>query len=199
MMGRRVFAIVPAAGRSRRMGEPKLLLAWKGSTIIDCVLRAWCDSDVTRVIVVLRKDDQLLASACQQRPIEIVRPDRDPLDMKESIQVGLRHVANIYKPTGHDQWMVAPADLPGLKSELINQLIVQAKCRDRVTAPRFGGRQGHPVVLPWRLAEEVFTLSQNEGLDRILARQDINFVDLPAACRVADVDTPAEYERLRDA
>ena len=40
-MSTRSFAVVPAAGRSRRMGRPKLLLPWGESTIIQQVLGAW--------------------------------------------------------------------------------------------------------------------------------------------------------------
>jgi molybdenum cofactor cytidylyltransferase len=196
MSGRRLFAIVPAAGRSRRMRQPKLLLPWQGETMMDAVLRAWCGSQVARVVVVLRRDDPQLAAVCQKWPVEMVQPECEPGDMKESIQVGLRHLATAHQPTHHDAWLVAPADLPGLRSELIDRLIAAGGAVDRVVAPRFGGRQGHPVMLPWDLADDVFAVPENAGLDRVLARQRIHFIDFPARCRPVDVDTPEEYAQL---
>lgn len=199
MSSRRIFAIIPAAGHSQRMREPKLLLPWGDSTIIDCVLRAWCESNVTHVVIVLRKDDLLLSNACEKWSVDIVRPEVDPRDMKASIQCGLTHLAEMYEPTNIDQWMISPADLPQLTSALINRLIRAGENQPCVTAPRFRGRQGHPVLVPWALSSKVFTLRENEGLNRILEGREINFLDLPAEQYVADVDTPEQYNRLKDA
>ena len=179
------------------MRQPKLLLPWNGATIMESMLCAWCTSNVSHVIVVVRPDDAALSLVCRKWPVEIVSPDRDPRDMKESIQFGLRHVSETYQPTNRDQWMVAPADLPGLSAGLINQLVAAAAGQAGVTAPRFGGRQGHPVLLPWALSAKVFSLPADAGLQRLLAQEPMNFVDLPADHRVADVDTPEEYQNLK--
>jgi len=165
---------------------------------MDCVLRAWCDSDVTHVIVVLRRTDRSLARVCQKCPAEIVRPPRDPRDMKESIQFGLSHVTDVHSPTAEDRWMFAPADLPRLNVELINQLVHRAGSRDCVVAPRFGRRQGHPVSLPWPMSAHVRSLSQQQGLKAVLDGEEIDFLDLPAEERVGDVDTPEQYRRLKN-
>jgi molybdenum cofactor cytidylyltransferase len=197
MNPRRVFAIIPAAGHSRRMRQPKLLLPWRDATIIESVLRAWCRSNVSHVIVVLREDDASLSIICQEWPVEIVRPARDPRDMKESIQCGLKHVAETHQPTDRDQWIVAPADLPQLDADLINQVVAAGEGHSGVTAARFGDRQGHPILLPWTWSERVFSLAENAGLDHLLEQTRVHFVDLPAARRVVDVDTPEEYEQLK--
>ena len=164
---------------------------------MDAVLKAWCDSDVTHTIVVLRKDDRDLVDACQAWPVEIVRPIVDPRDMKESIQYGLRHLSESHAPTSQDRWMVAPADVPTLAAEVINQLLVASETTTGVIAARFGGRQGHPVSLPWSLSTDLFKLDDDAGLDRFLAKQEIAFVDFAAELRPNDVDTPEDYDRMR--
>ena len=108
----RVFAIIPAAGESQRMGQHKLLLPWKSGAIIDAVLGAWSDSCVDRIIVVMRQSDQALRDACGAWDADIVCPEVDPVDMKASIQAGLTFLQREYSPTAADRWMVAPADLP---------------------------------------------------------------------------------------
>ncbi|HMP05911.1 MAG TPA: NTP transferase domain-containing protein, partial [Lacipirellulaceae bacterium] len=67
----RSFAIVPAAGRSVRMGAPKLLLPVAGRPLIDHVLAAWSASRSTRIVVVVRGDDHALATRCRQFPVEL--------------------------------------------------------------------------------------------------------------------------------
>ena len=59
MMPCRTFAIVPAAGHSRRMGQAKLLLPWAVGTVIDSVLQAWTTSSVDRTYIVVRAADQV--------------------------------------------------------------------------------------------------------------------------------------------
>ena len=62
----RCYAIVPAAGRSRRMGTPKLLLPFRDSVLMDCVLDAWLASRIDAVIVVVRRGDTALRQLCEK-------------------------------------------------------------------------------------------------------------------------------------
>jgi CTP:molybdopterin cytidylyltransferase MocA len=45
------YAIVPAAGRSRRMGRPKRLLPWREEKRMDQELRAWISSSFDRCFI----------------------------------------------------------------------------------------------------------------------------------------------------
>src|ERR1043165_1578126 len=62
----RCFALVPAAGYSVRMGEPKLLLPVAGRPLIEHTLEAWQRSQVDRIVVVIRPGDQALAVAVEE-------------------------------------------------------------------------------------------------------------------------------------
>ena len=48
-----IWAIVLAAGESRRMGSPKMLLPYEGMTIIEKVLENVLASNVEKVVTVL--------------------------------------------------------------------------------------------------------------------------------------------------
>ncbi len=191
----RHFAVVPAAGHSLRMGQPKLLLAWQGRTILDQVLDAWTRSRVSHVIVVVRHSDANLLEVCQRWPVEIVCAEPAPRDMKESVRWGLRHVAAMHQPASSDRWLVAPADLPDLSRATIDRLVAVSLNVSCVVVPRFGVRRGHPVVFPWALTPEVARLGKEEGIDRILDRHPVCYVDFPIGESPADVDTPEEYRR----
>ncbi|MEO2016885.1 MAG: nucleotidyltransferase family protein [Fuerstiella sp.] len=194
------FGIIPAAGRSLRMGaQHKLLLPWSNTTVIDQVLHTWTDSMVKRVIVVVRKDDVQLQQACRQWPTsDLVIPEDDPEDMKRSIQLGLQHIAAAYAPDNSDRWMVAPADLPTLTSELINRLIEGSRDTEAVVVPRFGERRGHPVTFPWSVVPDVFNLGPEEGVNSLAAEHSVHWLDLPADEYPDDIDTPADYRRLQN-
>ena len=62
----RSFAVIPAAGRSQRMGQPKLLLPWGRTTVIEHVLGVWRASRVTHTVIVVHPDDKFLAELSHQ-------------------------------------------------------------------------------------------------------------------------------------
>ncbi len=117
------FAIVPAAGRSRRMGQPKLLLPWGDATIIESVLLGWRASQVEATIVVVHRDDQQLGDICRAAGAEVVVPNEPPPEMKDSIRYGIEHVMKINAGTSPAGWLLAPADMPDLSVGVIDRVI----------------------------------------------------------------------------
>ncbi|MDG2360467.1 MAG: NTP transferase domain-containing protein, partial [Planctomycetaceae bacterium] len=57
-----LFAIVPAAGRSRRMGQPKLVMDLGGKTVIERLLTTLSLLSVDETVVVFRRGDEELTN-----------------------------------------------------------------------------------------------------------------------------------------
>ncbi|REK12398.1 MAG: nucleotidyltransferase family protein [Planctomycetota bacterium] len=196
----RSFAIIPAAGRSRRMGQPKLLMPWGESTVIDRVLEAWQASAVEAVVAVVHPDDRELMGRCLAGGAVVVQPSEPPAEMKDSILWGLKRLEDYGLEDG-DAWLAAPADMPALSSSLIDR-VIEAYANDRrdkphIWAPRHGEKRGHPVLFPWSLAAEVAQLGPDEGLNVLVDRYESRPVDVEDRAIVEDFDTPQEYDRLR--
>ena len=199
----RAWAIVPAAGRSARMGQPKLLLPWGSSTVIEQVIAAWRASRVSGVVAVVHPDDVELAEVCRRAGAEVVVAPSPPPDMKASVCLGLESIAHRYAPRASDAWLVAPADLPTLSAETINRVIAAhatnaAAASARIVVPVHNGRRGHPVLFPWLLAEQVKSLPEDAGLNRLLSEFSPQEIDCGAEALPADLDTPDDYRRLHD-
>ena len=182
------------------MGEPKLLLPWGSDpnrpTVIDHVLSAWTTTRVAEVVVVVRRDDEALRRACERWPVTCHLVDA-PRDMKESVQSGLRYLDKKHSPNEHARCFVAPADLPTLSSQVIEQLIDQVVPSTEIVMPQFGDQPGHPTLLPWPLTREIFRLGENEGVNAVVARHSKKYVVFPASMTITDIDTPEEYRRAR--
>jgi len=202
-MTARHFAVVPAAGHGVRLGGAKLLLPLFGRPLIAHTLVAWQKSKVERTIVVVRPVDLSLAQVVKELGAELVIAELPPPDMKASLQFALRHIQANFAPEDTAAFLVAPADMPQLSTSIIDRLIECHRLHSpgRVLAPTLNGRQGHPVLFPWRLAAEVYALGNDEGLNVIVERNQAVLVpceDLVAKDEYpfADVDTPEEYQRF---
>lgn len=199
----RYFAIIPAAGQSTRMGQPKLLLPLHGKPLIAWTIAAWQQSRVDHVLIVVRPDDHELAEAVRRAGAEAVIPSVAPPDMKASIQAALRSIEQHGAPSLQDAFLVAPADMPRLSPAIIHRLVElhQSGCREQILVPELRGERGHPVLFPWAMAANVFQLNSDEGLNAIVDRSQPRRV--PCADLVAqddnpfaDIDTPADYRQL---
>lgn len=199
----RAFAVVPAAGQSRRMGRPKLLLPWQAGTVLDRVLSAWRASPVARVVVVVDPHSPVrdaLTACCRHQGAEVVVPAESPPDMKASLAAGLAWLAEHESPNANDAWLVAPADSPLLDPAVIAGLVAaHDPARPAALVPVSGGRRGHPVLIPWGWRDRLRTLGPAEGLRRLLTEGPTR--ELPVAGGDDwgdDLDTPADYQRLFD-
>ena len=192
----RVFAVIPAAGLSRRMHTQKLLLPWGEATVLDAVLANWTASVVERVVVVCRAEPGLLA-ICGTWGADVVRVDETP-EMKDSIQAGLDWVRDQYAPQENDGWMLAPADMPRIGPSLIAEVATQGFAAPAAIAlPQVGRHKGHPVFFPWSCAEQVAQLGDDEGVNAIVGRHDARYFDSNDQGALQDLDTPEQYARLR--
>lgn len=199
----RCFAIIPAAGYSTRMGQPKLLMPWGERPLILHTIEAWQRSRVDRVLVVVRPGDEALEKIVRATKVELIVPESPPPDMKASVQAALRQIAASFAPSADDAFLVAPADMPRLSPAVIDRLIDEHRTSDApsILVPVASGRRGHPVLFPWTASTEVHRLESEDGLNAIVDRANprrIPCEDLvtPDESAFADIDTPEDFRRL---
>lgn len=193
----RCFAVVPAAGHSRRMGRHKLLLPWGDSTVIEQVLSAWRFSGVERIAVIVRPGDAALQSCCQLAGVEVVVPHTDPVEMKDSVRLGLQWLRTRCAPRRTDAWLLAPADMPQLTPALIDRVrLAYDPLQPAICLPvSAAGHRGHPALFPWYLIDEVEKLRAGESIKDLLTRHAVCEVAVDETALAVDVDTPEDYER----
>lgn len=196
----RLFAVIPAAGHSRRMGQPKLLLPWEGTTVIERVLTVLDHPAVAARCVVVRANDELLAKTVRRAGGLVLHPPVDPPDMRASVSFALEAIEREFSPCEKDGWLLVPADHPVLDRRLIETLIVTWE-RDRppILVPLAGHRRGHPTLFRWSLAREVASIPADLGLNWLLSEHAREVSELPVEgdATLTDLDTPEDYERLR--
>ena len=190
------FAVVPAAGLSQRMGEPKLLLPWRSERVIDAVLHIWSAS-VDQVVVVVRADDKRLAEACCEHDIHLVQPVIAPPTMKDSIKVAVDWINANFSPLATDSWLLAPADQPRLSGEVIAGLLAAHERNPKsVKLPIVDGRRGHPVLFPWSAVDRLPSIPADKGVNALLDQLAVERLSFDHQEILDDLDTPDDYRRL---
>jgi molybdenum cofactor cytidylyltransferase len=190
-------AIVLAAGRSRRMGAPKLVLPFAGSTVVARVVDAMLGAPVDAVVVVIRPGDTRVRGALVARCVVFVENPEPEGDMLSSVRCGLRAL-----PSAAEAVLVSPGDQPSLKPGLIREMLLAFRANDRgILVPVHRGRRGHPLVFAARFREELLTSHDGTGLRGLLQTHPADVLEWPTpdAVVLEDLDTPDDYRKaMRD-
>tara|TARA_R110002095_G_scaffold83538_1_gene72499 strand:- start:558 stop:1193 length:636 start_codon:yes stop_codon:yes gene_type:complete len=196
----RLFAIIPAAGKSRRMGTHKLLLPLGKETVIQRLVRGLSASSITKIIIVARKEDALLKTHLSGMNLQLIQPETDPPDMKASVQIALEWIQIHERPSERDSWLLIPADHPVLNGAVIESLC-QAWEESQVPCmiPAFQEKKGHPAFFRWPVSRDVFDLKDNEGINALWKNQKWQplIMECPYPEILIDLDTPDDYESVR--
>lgn len=190
-----IGAVILAAGRSRRMGTPKLLLPLRGRPVIDWVVTAVAASKVQHTVVVVGAPDEAIRAALTGRPVSFAVNRSSESEMLDSLRVGLRSLVPECTHT-----LVVLGDQPTIKASLIDGLLQAAESSGRgIAVPTHGRRRGHPTLIASRHYEELMRGFDAEGLRGLLRlhSDDIVEVESADASSLFDLDTPEDYERLR--
>lgn len=195
----RAFAIVPAAGQSRRMGQPKLLLPWGQHKLIEQTLAIWKQCNLAAIVVVVRPDDTELAEVCRRAGADVSAPPTPPPHMRDSVQHALDYLERTKHPGDEDVWLLAPADMPRLSPAIVAELLAAHRPSEpAILTPTIGQRRGHPVLFPWPLAAQVASIGLGRGIDALHWTNPGRTVacdHLAADASVFDdVDTLEQYE-----
>ena len=193
-----IAAIVPAAGRSTRMGQPKLLIEIEGTPMIGRVVAALHDGGADRVVVVPPADGPdaaAIAAAALAAGAEVVVPEVQPAEMRDSVELALAVLDVDPRP---DLILLTPGDVPGLHADLVDRLVGESAAHPgRILVPTHEGRRGHPIVLPWEIAVHVRDLPEDAGINRLVEAHADQIVEIPVDLEMDDVDTPADLDRWR--
>ena len=196
----KLFAVIPAAGHSRRMGRPKLLLPLGSKTVIARLLDVIQRREVTETFVVVRQDDEELQREVESAGATVIQPPIDPPDMRDSVEFALQEIGRKHVPAPTDGWLLVPADHPLLDTSVMDSLIArwnQDNCE--ILVPCFQQKRGHPTFFRWMYADAVFQIPRDRGLNwltRSNASKVVEFeVETPTV--TIDLDSPDDYEQLQ--
>jgi molybdenum cofactor cytidylyltransferase len=191
------WAIILAAGLSRRMGAPKVLLPMGGSPVILRIVDVISRSRVDGILVVVGRERDRIAEALRGREVRIVENPDPEGDMLSSVRCGLRAL-----PEGCESVLVVLGDQPRIAPETIDALIDAHRAhRKDIVVPVRGGTRGHPLLFAARFGPEILERFDGVGLRGLLAAhpEELLEVEVSDPSVLCDMDDPEDYRRELDA
>jgi molybdenum cofactor cytidylyltransferase len=189
-----VAGIVLAAGASTRMGRNKLLLDWHGRPVVQAAVGTALAAGLDPVLGVLGFEADAVRAAVAPLPCRFVVNARHDEGMNRSVCVGVETL-----PAEVCAAVVLLADMPLVGAQMIERLVACYRAGTaRLIVSEYDGVQAPPTLFDRTLFAELAGPA-GRGCAKRMRRRHADEVDVVAwpGDALADLDVPADYERIR--
>jgi len=210
--------IILAAGESKRFGQPKQILEYRGQPFVRNVAQAALTAGLSPVIVVTGAHAAQVEAALQDLPVKIAHNPNWQSGQSSSIRVGLQSLSLPYptppllSPVRGEKGRAAGgrvrkrevgsaifllADQPQVTPTVMRALVEQHTLNlDPVIAPLVAGRRANPVLFDRVTFPELMALSGDVGGRALLSKYSPTYLPWHDESLLVDVDIPDDLERL---
>lgn len=189
-----ISAIILAAGQSRRMGQPKMLLPWGNLTVIEHVINTFLNAGVEDIVLVTGGVREQVERITEQYPIRrIYNSDYAKGEMLSSLQLGLTAMSAHVQAA-----LVGLGDQPQVQERCV-RLVCEAyrENQPQLVVPSFQMRRGHPWLVARPLWGKLLELKPPGSPRDFLNKHagEIRYVVVDTPSILADLDTPEDYQK----
>ncbi len=195
--GRRVAAVILAAGRSTRMGAVnKLLAEIGGKSLVRIAAEQALASHASPVIVVTGHERERVAAALDGMPVRLAHNPDFAAGLGTSLRTGIAAV-----PENADGAIVCLGDMPQVDAPLIDRLIAafDPARGALVVVPTIAGKRGNPVVWARRFFQDLTAIGGDIGARHLIGSYAEAVVEVPVAggAALTDIDTPESLRAVK--
>ena len=186
------WAIILAAGSSRRMGSQKLLLPFGQSTIIETVVDNVLNSSIDHVMVVLGASQREVQDILGNKAVQFCYNKEHEKGMLSSVICGVSAL-----PEDAESALIFLGDQPGIPPSVTNAVIdAYSEELFGIVIPVHNYRRGHPLLVDMKYRKEIEHLDLEEGLKSLRHHfpEGVLEVEVDEPGILVDIDTPADYK-----
>ncbi|MBO5128906.1 MAG: nucleotidyltransferase family protein [Oscillospiraceae bacterium] len=192
-----ICGLILAAGLSRRMGDFKPLMPFRGKTLIENTIDSVLSSGARQVVVVTghraEELEPVLAEKYGSRVILTRNPDFATTDMLQSIRIGCRAMPEC------DAFFLLPGDMPVVRESTFRKVREQWDGTFGVIFPTLDGYRKHPPLVDYRLIPDILAFDRDGGLRQFWKEREavIRTVPVDDEGVWVDLDTQEDYIKCR--
>jgi len=192
----KIYGVILAAGTSSRMGTVnKLLLEYRGHTIVQEVVTQVQGAEVDGVVIVTGFESHRIESALATLMgpgTEFVYNDKYRLGRAESIKCAIDRIGGLA-----DAALFMVADKPGVTTDLINKAIRRFKSeRPAVLYIGTPAGRGHPIIFSETVFDDLMSLEGDFCGNDLISKYSENLVELRDDATQMDIDSEDDYRIL---
>ncbi len=187
-----VAGVILAAGAASRMGQPKLLLPWKGEALICHAARTALETGLDPVVVVTGAGGLEIQAALAGLDVRFVENPDWQAGQSTSVRAGINAL-----PLSTQAVIFLLGDQPYVSTDLIQALVqIYAQTHPAILAPYVGEKRTNPVLFDVSVFEALRGLRGDAGARTIFAQYPPTPLPWHDDRLLFDVDTPDDYQRL---
>jgi molybdenum cofactor cytidylyltransferase len=194
-----ISAIILAAGESKRMGQPKMLLPWGKVSVLQHVISTFQGAGIEDIIVVTGGAHEPVEETVKQSGARSVfNRNYANGEMLSSLQCGLEVL--FHADAAAMATLICLGDQPQIQTGSVHLICETFRERKpRLIVPSFQRRRGHPWLVERSLWTELLEMRSPQSPRDFLNKHadEIHYVEVSAPSILADLDTPEDYQSSR--
>lgn len=190
----KIGAIILAAGSSKRMGEPKLLLPVKEKPMFLHAVERAIESNLSPIHVVAGKYITQIERELIGLPVYTSFNKDYDKGMSTSLKLGIALVTGLC-----DAVIIFLADQPLVPLTVIESIKAKyMKCKSKIIRPKYNSVPGHPILFDGSLFSDFIFIEGDSGGKTIIERYktELEWLEFEEEEWGRDIDTREEYNQL---
>jgi molybdenum cofactor cytidylyltransferase len=190
-----ITAIILAAGESKRMGEPKMLMPWGKSTVLQTVISTFQASGIKDILVVTGGAHQQVESLVGKTVETVYNENYQNGEMLSSIQLGLS-----VKMREASAALICLGDQPQVEERSVRSVYNAFHAsKAQIVVPSYQMHRGHPWLIARPLWDELIAMKPPKTPRDFLKKHSnkIHYVIVDSSNILADLDTPEDYSKYK--
>tara|TARA_B100000809_G_C15043536_1_gene496452 strand:+ start:75 stop:668 length:594 start_codon:yes stop_codon:yes gene_type:complete len=190
----KIVTVILASGASTRMGEPKQLLSWKSSTLLNHCINEVTQANIHQTIVVLGANHKQIEPTLNNSNIKCLINKNWEKGMSNSIALVTQHL----KRNNADGLFIVLADQQFVKKNYLNLLINKfTPNKKQIIATNYDDNIGVPAIFDKHYFEELSLLKEKKGAKKMIHHYAKNVINIIPDFDHQDIDTPEEYRTMK--
>ena len=200
---RSAAAVILAAGESVRLGQPKQLLSFRGTSLLRAAVDSAHDAGCAPIFVVVAAVESASpAMIALRHGIERTIAGSEAFlvenpDWRRGIGTSIRAGAQAAAASDVATLVLLVCDQPLLNSATIALLRARREQTEKpMIACAYAGTIGVPALFDRSFFQALLTLPDDEGAKALLMSHPEDVAQIPFPEGAVDIDTPADWEKL---
>lgn len=191
----KIAVLLLAAGSSSRMGQPKQLLAWGNTTLIEHQIRTLIKTG-NPVNVVLGSNSDLIVPIIENYKVNIFINNNWENGMGSSISHGISEIIRQFPKLGGV--LITLLDQPLVTTSYYDELLgkFQPGFQQILASHSASGWTGVPVLFDKYYFKDLIELKNDEGAKKIIRQHEKNVIIVECGEIMEDMDTTQSYVQL---